>query len=451
MTAVSRPEDYDDVLAELRARGGHTSLETRRRLAGIAFATTAAYEAAIARWFGEDEQFPQTLIPVFEKVRDLAYGENPHQAAALYAERGVRSHLLSMVEQLHGRELSFNNLNDLNAARMLVREFALPACAIVKHANPCGVAVGATIEEAYERALAADPLSAYGGVVVLNRPSRRRSERSSPTSSWRCCSRPASTRRRSRRCVRKPATRILNDLERRVAPAAERDFKRVLGGLLVQERDWDVAGREGMSVVAGKPSEAQWGDLLFAWRVCKHVASNAIVIARDLQTLGIGAGQMSRVDAVRIALEKAREHGHSLDGAALASDAFFPFPDGPRLALDAGVTRADPAGRLEARRGRDLGRRECRRRDDLHRAPALFVISYCGKRSDGPAARADGADRHVGGTVRADRDAAGGEEPGGHRRARARRADLDHRADRDPRGVRWTRTRRRRGCRRGRR
>jgi phosphoribosylaminoimidazolecarboxamide formyltransferase / IMP cyclohydrolase len=338
VTAVCRPDDYDDVLRELRARGGETSLGTRRRLAGIAFATTAAYEAAIARWFGEDEQFPQTLIPVFEKVRDLAYGENPHQAAALYAERGVRSHLLSMVEQLHGRELSFNNLNDLNAARMLVREFTLPACAIVKHANPCGVAVGATIEEAYERALAADPLSAYGGVVVLNRAVTATLGAQLADQFLEVLFAPGFDESALEALRRKPATRILYDLERRVAPAAERDFKRVLGGLLVQERDWDVAGREGMSVVAGKPSEAQWGDLLFAWRVCKHVASNAIVIARDLQTLGIGAGQMSRVDAVRIALEKAREHRHSLDGAALASDAFFPFPDGPRLALEAGVS-----------------------------------------------------------------------------------------------------------------
>jgi phosphoribosylaminoimidazolecarboxamide formyltransferase/IMP cyclohydrolase len=138
--------------------------------------------------------------------------------------------------------------------------------------------------------------------------------------------------------VQKQSVRILNDLERRTAEASERDLKRVLGGLLVQDRDWDVADREGMEVATGQPSEVQWGDLLFAWRVCKHVGSNAIVIAKDLQTVGIGAGQMSRVDAVRIAVEKAAEHGHSLAGASLASDAFFPFPDGPRLALDAGVT-----------------------------------------------------------------------------------------------------------------
>jgi phosphoribosylaminoimidazolecarboxamide formyltransferase / IMP cyclohydrolase len=338
VTAVCRPSDYGDVLRELHAGGGVSSPELRRRLAGIAFATTAAYEASIARWFGENEQFPQTLIPVFEKVRDLSYGENPHQAAALYAERGARSHLLSMVEQLHGGELSFNNLNDLNGARLLVREFALPTAVIVKHANPCGVAVGGTIEEAYERALASDPLSAYGGVVVLNRAvtpalGELLAEQFVEVLLARGFD-PAALEV----LARKPATRILNDMERRTTEPAERDYKRVFGGLLVQERDWDVDDREGMRPVSGKPSETQWGDLLFAWRVCKHVASNAIVIARDLRTIGIGAGQMSRVDAVRIAVEKAREHGHSLEGAALASDAFFPFPDGPRLALDAGIT-----------------------------------------------------------------------------------------------------------------
>jgi phosphoribosylaminoimidazolecarboxamide formyltransferase / IMP cyclohydrolase len=243
-----------------------------------------------------------------------------------------------MVEQLHGRELSFNNLNDLNAARLLVREFAVPACVIVKHANPCGVAVGASIEEAYERALASDPLSAYGGVVVFNRAVTAALGPLLAEQFIEVLFAPGYDEVALEELVQKPGTRILNDLERRSAEAAERDYKRVLGGLLVQDRDWDIADREGMTVVAGSPSEAQWGDLLFSWRVCKHVASNAIVLARDLRTLGIGAGQMSRVDAVRIAVESAREHGHVLAGASLASDAFFPFPDGPRLALEAGVT-----------------------------------------------------------------------------------------------------------------
>jgi phosphoribosylaminoimidazolecarboxamide formyltransferase/IMP cyclohydrolase len=337
VAALCRPEDYERVLAELRADGA-VSAETRRDLAATAFATTAAYEAAIATWFADREAFPDVFVPVFEKHLDLAYGENPHQGAAYYAERRARTHLLARVEQLHGRELSFNNLNDLNAARLLAREFTVPACVIVKHANPCGVAVGASIEEAYERALAADPLSAYGGVVVLNRAVTARLGGLLAEQFVEVLFAPGYDETALEELVQKPATRILNDLERRTTDASEREFKRVLGGLLVQDRDWDVAGREGMEVVAGAPSEAAWGDLLFAWRVCKHVSSNAIVIARGLQTLGIGAGQMSRVDAVRIAVEKAAAHGHSLEGAALASDAFFPFPDGPRLALEAGVT-----------------------------------------------------------------------------------------------------------------
>ena len=334
---VCRPEDYEPVLAELRAEG-ELSLETRRRLATTAFATSAAYEAAIAAWFAGRDSFPEVLTPVFEKALELAYGENPHQGAAYYAERGVRTHLLARVDQLHGRELSFNNLNDLNAARLLVREFTLPACVIVKHANPCGVAVGASIEEAYEAALAADPLSAYGGVVVFNRAVSAALGERLAEQFVEVLFAPGYDEVAVAALVRKQSIRILNDMERRKSEAWERDYKRVLGGLLVQDRDWDVEDREGMEVATGEPTEAQWGDLLFAARVCKHVSSNAIVIANDLQTIGIGAGQMSRVDAVRIALDKAREHGHSLEGASLASDAFFPFPDGPRLALDAGVT-----------------------------------------------------------------------------------------------------------------
>ena len=188
------------------------------------------------------------------------------------------------------------------------------------------------------RALAADPISAYGGVVVLNRGVSAALGDLIAEQFVEVLFAPGYDEVALEALVQKQSIRILNDLERRTAQASERDFKRVLGGLLVQDRDWDVADREGMEAVVGKPSEATWGDLLFAWRVCKHVASNAIVIAKDLQTIGIGAGQMSRVDAVRLAVEKAAELGHPLEGASLASDAFFPFPDGPRLALDAGVT-----------------------------------------------------------------------------------------------------------------
>ena len=328
---------YGPILDEVRL-DGDLSLQTRRELAAEAFAHTAAYEAAIAGWFADRETFPPRLVLSLEKGRDLPYGENPHQRAAYYSEVGARRHLLSRVEQLSGKELSFNNLGDLNAARAVLREFELPACAIVKHANPCGVGIAADLGDAYDKAYGADPVSAYGGVIALNR-------RVDPPLAQRLSEQfvevviaPEYTADAVAIIARKPNTRILEDRERRRTSAGERDYRRVLGGLLVQDADTDVDDREGMEVVAGHtPDEESWGDLLFAWRVCKHVLSNAIVLASGLRTIGIGAGQMSRVDAVRIALEKAREHDHPLEGAVLASDAFFPFPDAPALALEAGV------------------------------------------------------------------------------------------------------------------
>ena len=338
VTPVCRPADYDEVLMELRARGGEISLGTRRRLAGVAFATTSAYEASIAEWFSRGDELPETLALAFDKVVELAYGENPHQRAAYYAERGRRKHVLSRVEQLRGKPLSFNNLNDLSAARLLAREFDSPACVIVKHANPCGVAVADTIEDAYAKALTADPVSAYGGVVVLNRAVTVTLGEALAEQFVEVLFAPGYDEQAMEALSRKTSVRILNDTERRALVETERDYRRVLGGLLVQDRDWEIAGRQGMKVVSGTVSAEQWEDLLFAWRVAKHVASNAIVLARGRQTIGIGAGQMSRVGAVRIAIEKARELGHDLEGAVLASDAFFPFPDGPLLALEACVT-----------------------------------------------------------------------------------------------------------------
>jgi phosphoribosylaminoimidazolecarboxamide formyltransferase / IMP cyclohydrolase len=334
---VCRPEQYESVLAELR-EDGEISLVTRRDLAAEAFATTAAYETAIARWFGDVEAFPKTLVTAFDKVLDLRYGENPHQRGAYYAEQGARVHLLSRVEQLHGKELSLINLLDLSAARLLLREFALPACVIIKHANPCGVAVAGTIEEAYERALASDPVSAFGMVCAVNRPVSAALGEALGERFVDVLFAPDYAAQALESLQRKEAIRILHDRERRGFARGERDFKRVLGGVLVQDRDWDVDDRETMQVACGEPDEASWGDLVFAWRVCKHVGSNAIVLAKDLATIGIGGGQTSRVDSVRIALDKAREHGHDLEGAVLASDAFFPFADGPQAALDAGVT-----------------------------------------------------------------------------------------------------------------
>jgi phosphoribosylaminoimidazolecarboxamide formyltransferase/IMP cyclohydrolase len=334
---VCRGPQYERVLDELHSES-ELSFETRRELAAEAFSVTAAYEASIAGWFMDRTTFPDRLIPAFEKVLDLSYGENPHQRAAYYAEIGARRHLLSQVEQLHGRELSFNNLNDLNAARLCLREFELPCVCIVKHANPCGASVAGSIEHAYERAVAADPVSAYGGVVALNRPVSEELADLIVGQFVEVLFAPGYADGALETLAQKPATRILVDRERRRDTPGERDFKRVLGGLLVQDRDWDIEDRAGMEIVCGSASETLWGDLLFAWRVCKHVTSNAIVLARDLQTLGIGAGQMSRVDSVRLALEKVGEHGHPLEDAVLASDAFFPFADGPELAIRAGVS-----------------------------------------------------------------------------------------------------------------
>jgi phosphoribosylaminoimidazolecarboxamide formyltransferase / IMP cyclohydrolase len=333
---ICRPERYPSILAELREKGD-LSVPTRRALAAEAFATTAAYETAIARWFVDVEAFPERLTLGFTKAADLRYGENPHQRAAYYVEDGARVHLLSRVEQLHGKELSLINLLDLSGARLLLSEFTLPACAIVKHANPCGVAVAATIEEAYERALACDPVSAFGMALVLNRPVGTGLGEALAERFIDVLFAPDYHQDALAALRRKEGIRILRDRERRGLPRAERDYKRVIGGLLVQDRDADVDDRAGMQVVSGEPDERMWGDLVFAWRVCKHASSNAIVIAKDLATIGIGAGQTSRVDAVRIALEKAREHDHDVRDAALASDAFFPFADGPQAALDAGV------------------------------------------------------------------------------------------------------------------
>ena len=347
---VCRPERYGFVLDELRAHG-ELSLDTRRELATEAFATTAAYEAAIATWFSERETFPDTIAIALDKVLDLSYGENPHQRAAYYAERGARTHLLARVEQLHGKALSFNNLNDLSAARLLAREFTLPACVIVKHANPCGVGIGATLEEAYDKALASDPVSAYGGIVVLNRDVNGALGAKLADQFIEVLFAPGYDDRALTVLRQRQNIRILIDRERR-RDGDGRSYKRVIGGLLVQDSDSDIEDREGWELVCGSADEKQWGDLVFAWRVCKHVLSNAIVIAKDLQTTGIGAGQMSRVDAVTIAIEKAQAHGHDLRGAVLASDAFFPFPDGPRAALEAGVAAiVQPGG---SRRDQDV-------------------------------------------------------------------------------------------------
>ena len=269
---------------------------------------------------------------------DLAYGENPHQRAAYYAEVGARSHLMSMVSKLHGRELSFNNLLDLESGRRLVEDFELPAAAIIKHNNPCGAAVGTDLVDAFDRALATDRPSAFGGVFCFNRPVDRALAERLHAMFVEVVFAPGYEDDALEVLMQKPNVRVLQNQERRRATINEHDYKRVRGGLLVQDRDTGLELREDMSVATErKPTEREWGELLFAMRACKHVRSNAIVLARDLGTVGIGAGQMSRVDSVRIAIDKARAAKLPIEGAVMASDAFFPFVDGPQMAIDAGV------------------------------------------------------------------------------------------------------------------
>ena len=334
---VTSPEQYAEVLDELDAGDGELSPALRRRLAGAAFQRTARYDATIANWFAEGEgEFPDHILLGFDKHLEVSYGENPHQRGAYYAERGARTHLLARVDHLHGKALSFNNLYDMDAARGLLAEFELPACVIVKHNNPCGVAVAGDVGSAYVAARDCDPVSAYGGVIVVNRPVDAELGELLASTFVEVLLAPGYEPAALEALTRKPNTRIMLSGERRRSNPGERDLRRVSGGLLVQDRDAEAEERDQMTVVTRTvPSEAEWGDLLFAWRVAKHVKSNAIVLARDLTTVGIGAGQMSRVDSVRLSLEKAQV---PVAGSVLASDAFFPFADGPEAAVKAGVT-----------------------------------------------------------------------------------------------------------------
>jgi phosphoribosylaminoimidazolecarboxamide formyltransferase / IMP cyclohydrolase len=354
---VTTPESYDAVLAELRESGRHLSEATRESLADEAFAVTARYDAAIARWFQEKrEDFPPLLVRAYEKVLELPYGENPHQRAAYYTQVGARMHALSMVSQLGGKQLSFNNLLDLNSARALLDEFQVPASVIVKHNNPCGVALGADALEAYQRAFEGDPLSAYGGVVCLNRQVERALAEALVRQFIEVLFAPGYDADALEVLQSKPNMRILDDHEQRGSSPIEAEFRQISGGMLVQDRDSGLEQREEMKVVSARaPTEAEWSEALFAWKVCKHVRSNAIVLSSGLQTVGIGAGQMSRVDAVKLALEKARAFWESRDQfgvfegepMAMASDAFFPFPDSAELATAAGVTVViEPGGSI---------------------------------------------------------------------------------------------------------
>ena len=331
VTVVPSPEFYKEVLAEMEAEG-EVSLETRRRLALAAFGRTALYDAAIAGWFGQDEQFPELLTMRYEKTLPLRYGENPHQRAAYYARVGQR-HLLSGVEKLQGKDLSFNNLHDADAARALLVELGeRPAAVIVKHANPCGVAGGETFSGAYEKALACDPASAFGGIVALNGPVDGGLAEQITKVFTEVLVAPGFTPEAREAFAAKPNTVLLQAGPLELPELFAKD---VTGGLLLQETD-AAEGESGYrAVTEKKPTPEQMADLRFAWRVAKRVRSNAIVLSRDGATVGIGGGQTSRVDASELAVKKA---GERTRGAVAASDAFFPFADGVEALADAGIT-----------------------------------------------------------------------------------------------------------------
>ena len=351
VTVVVDPADYGRVLDELRA-AGTVSEATRFALAKKVFAHTAAYDGAIANYLfaldsqGKPREFPDVLNLQFHKVQDMRYGENPHQAAAFYRDDKPVAGGLASYRQLQGKELSYNNIGDADAAWECVKSFPEPACVIVKHANPCGVAVGENLLAAYDKAFKTDPVSAFGGILAFNRALDRATAETIGRQFAEVIIAPRVEREAREFLAGKQNLRVL---EVPLAHDANRyDCKRVGGGLLVQGPDTRAIERAELSVVTKTPpSEAQWTDLLFAWRVAKFVKSNAIVFCREGMTVGVGAGQMSRVDSARIAAVKARNANLSLAGSVAASDAFFPFRDGLDVVVDAGAAAViQPGGSM---------------------------------------------------------------------------------------------------------
>jgi phosphoribosylaminoimidazolecarboxamide formyltransferase/IMP cyclohydrolase len=349
---LADPEDYPAALAEIRERGG-LSDETRLRLAAKAFRHTADYDQAVHAWLAGrgrpgEAGFPEHLRVDFVKVQDLRYGENPHQKAAFYREPLIRASSLSGARQLQGKELSFNNLLDFDAALALVGDLREGACVIVKHGNPCGTALGDPPAVAFERALACDPVSAFGGVIAFNRKVDDGAARAIAEAFYEGVIAPDFEPGALEALSRKAQLRLLATGEVPAPGRAGWDLRRVDGGLLVQ--DWDAEGspvREGKVVTRRAPTEEEWSALQLAWTVARRVKSNAIVLVSDRRTVGVGAGQMSRVDSVRLAVQKA---GSAARGAALASDAFFPFRDGVDAAAEAGVTAVvQPGGSIRDR------------------------------------------------------------------------------------------------------
>jgi len=352
---VVDPADYAGVLAELAAHGNALTADTRFRLMRKAFAHTASYDGAIANWLtargsdGVAQGWPDAFHFAGDKVQQMRYGENPHQSAAFYRDEAPAAGAIATYRQLQGKELSYNNVADSDAAWECVKTFAEPACVIVKHANPCGVAIAATPLEAYRKALATDPTSAFGGIIAFNRPVDAATVEAVAAQFLEVLIAPAYTDDALAVIAKKANVRVLEvPLPAGGGGANAWDVKRVGGGLLVQSPDTrNVDAAELKVVTKLAPTPAQMTDLLFAWRVAKYVKSNAIVYCRDGQTQGIGAGQMSRVDSTRIAAMKAANAGLALAGSVVASDAFFPFRDGLDVVADNGaVAVIQPGGSM---------------------------------------------------------------------------------------------------------
>jgi phosphoribosylaminoimidazolecarboxamide formyltransferase/IMP cyclohydrolase len=354
VTVLVDPADYGALLSELEQHDGSTTPQLRAWLAAKAFAHTARYDTMVANYLQARNPapgcaFPQSLPLVYEKVQDLRYGENPHQQAALYRDVTPRGPSVANARLLQGKEMSFNNIADADTAIECVRQFSEPACVIVKHANPCGVAVGADPRTAYDRAYRTDPTSAFGGIVAFNRPLDVATVGTILERQFvEVLAAPAIPPQAREMLAAKPNVRVLELGDLPVDPAAELEFRSVSGGLLAQSRDLGMVSRNQLRVVSHRqPTPAELDDLLFAWRVCKFVKSNAIVYAREHSTLGIGAGQMSRVYSSRIAAMRAADETLELRGAVMASDAFLPFRDGLDAAAEYGIGAViQPGGSL---------------------------------------------------------------------------------------------------------
>ncbi|MFC7499340.1 bifunctional phosphoribosylaminoimidazolecarboxamide formyltransferase/IMP cyclohydrolase [Enterovirga sp. GCM10030262] len=357
---VTDPADYAELVTALDASEGMTSLDLRKRLAAKAFSATAAYDSMISSWFSFADQrqlFPDMLPAIMNRAEELRYGENPHQKAALYVPAGPHSKGIAQAEQVQGKALSYNNYNDADAALELVAEFrgAGPACVIVKHANPCGVATGGSLTVAYEAAFACDTVSAFGGIIAVNQRLTRETAEAMTQIFTEVVIAPDADEEARAIFARKKNLRLL--LTGDLPDPARSGFalKSIAGGYLVQTRDNGHIGRDDLKVVTKRaPTDQEMADCLFAWTVAKHVKSNAIVYAKDGTTAGVGAGQMNRLESARIAAWKARDAAEKAGwseprtiGSAVASDAFFPFADGLLAAVEAGATAViQPGGSI---------------------------------------------------------------------------------------------------------